>query len=276
VDERAIEAKEIWFSYRARPVLKEVSFVVDIGEIVGIIGPNGSGKTTLLKILSRTLAPDSGTVRVLNNDVGDMHARELAREVAVVPQSSTIAFPFRVTEVVLMGRNPYLGRLPFETKRDRRIAVEAMRLTDTRDLADRRVTELSGGELQRVIIARALAQHPRILLLDEPTAHLDLHHQIAVYDILARLNAERNLTIMVVSHDLNLAAIHCERLMLLSQGRIVASGSASEVITAENLERVYGVDVPVARSPITGMPMVVPVKREKGGREGTLASFPSP
>jgi len=262
-NEPAIEARELGFSYGNVPVLENVDLTVRIGDTVGIIGPNGSGKTTLLKILARTLAPQHGSVRVLNENLGDMAARDLAQQVAVVPQNSSIAFPFRVSEVVLMGRNPYLRGLPFERHTDRLIATEAMQVTDTFDLADRRVTELSGGELQRVIIARALTQQPRILLLDEPTAHLDLRHQIAVYDILARLNAEQSLTIVVVSHDLNLAAIHCRHLVLLSKGRVEAVGPPTEVITEQNLERVYEVDVAVTRSDATGIPFVLPVTREK-------------
>jgi len=271
VDELAIEARDIGFSYGTVPVLNDVSFTVETGEIVGIIGPNGSGKTTLLKILSRTLQPQCGSVHILGEDLREIHPRALARQVAVVPQSSSIAFPFRVSEIVLMGRNPYQGRLPFETRTDRRITADAMRATDTFDLADRRITELSGGEMQRVIIARALAQQPRILLLDEPTVHLDLHHQIAVYEILSQLNAEHNMTIVAVSHDLNLAAIHCRRLALLSHGEIVAGGTPGEVVTEENLDRVYGVDVPVTRSDVTGLPVVLPVSREKSGMGKTLS-----
>jgi len=270
VSRLAIEARDVGFSYGAAPVLNDVSFTVETGEIVGIIGPNGSGKTTLLKILSRTLQPQSGSVHILGEDLREIHPCAMARQVAVVPQSSSIAFPFRVSEIVLMGRNPYQGRLPFETRSDRRITADAMRATDTIDLADRRITELSGGEMQRVIIARALAQQPRILLLDEPTAHLDLHHQIAVYEILSQLNAEQNMTIVAVSHDLNLAAIHCRRLVLLSNGQIVAGGTPGEVVTEKNLDRVYGVDVPVTRSDITGSPMVLPVSREKSGTGKSL------
>ena len=270
MSELAIEARGIGFGYRTVPVLNDVSFTVETGEVVGIIGPNGSGKTTLLKILSRTLQPQCGSVRIFGENLFDMHPRALARQVAVVPQSSSIAFPFRVSEIVLMGRNPYQSRLPFETQTDRQAVLEALRATDTLDLADRRITELSGGEMQRVIIARALAQQPRIMLLDEPTAHLDLHHQIAVYGILAQLNAEQNMTIVVVSHDLNLAAIHCRRLALLSHGQIVADGSPAEVVTEENLENVYGVDVPVTRSEVTGLPLVLPVSRGKSSVGKTL------
>jgi len=261
--EAAVEAYGIEFKYGTVPVLDDVSFTAAAGEIVGIIGPNGSGKTTLLKILARTLVPKRGYVRILGRDVRELRTRDLARQVAVVPQSSTVTFPFRVSEIVLMGRNPYLSRMPFEAQTDRRIAADAMRATDTFDLADRRITELSGGELQRVIIARALTQQPNVLLLDEPTAHLDIRHQIGIYDILTRLNVEQGLTVVVVSHDLNLAGLYCRRLVLLSEGRTAARGSPDEVITEKNLDRVYGVDVPVARSDITGRPVVLPVSRGK-------------
>ena len=259
-EEPAVETQSVTFRYGDRPVLDGVTLKIAPTEILGVIGPNGSGKTTLLNVLSRTLRPERGRVRLFGRDMDSMSPREIAQTVAVVPQSSPVAFPFTVGEIVLMGRSPYQRGISFETAEDRRIAAAAMEATDTLDFANRRITELSGGETQRAIIARALAQQPRVLLLDEPTAHLDLHHQISIYEILARLNANHEMTVVVVSHDLNLAAVHCDRLVLFAHGSIAADGPPAEVITEDNINRIYGVNVPVIKPAVMTYPMVVPVR----------------
>ena len=199
-------------------MLNGISLAIDRGEIAGIIGPNGSGKTTLLKLLSKVLKQESGSIRLMGRDLASMKHKEIARIVGVVPQGTSIAFSFTVREVVLMGRSPHLGILQMEQEADLKIADNAMGLTDTLELADRNIDELSGGECQRVIIARALAQEPKIMLLDEPTSYLDINHQLEIFDLIKRLNKERDLTVVIVSHDLNMAAEYCDRLILLKDG----------------------------------------------------------
>jgi len=243
--------------YDERPVLRGVSFALAPGEFLGVIGPNGSGKSTLIKALTGLLPLRDGDVRLAGTPVAAYPPRELARRVAVVPQSSHPAFAFTVREVVEMGRHPYLGRFAVPGVEDREAVEEALALTDLLELRHRPVDQLSGGEFQRVTIARALAQRPRVLLLDEPTAHLDIGHQLAIFDLLARLHVERDLAVLCVSHDLNLAAEYCRRLLLLSTGTVYAEGSPTAVITQDNLLGVYGTLVRVAANPHSGQPIVL-------------------
>lgn len=244
-------------SYGSVEVLSGVTFSVTGGSFVGIIGPNGSGKSTLLRSVSRVLEPYEGAVMLNGNNIYSLTAREVAREMAVVPQETAVNFSFTVEEVVMMGRSPHLGRLQWEGKRDREIVARAMEYTNTSHLAGRPVTALSGGERQRVIIARALAQEPEIILLDEPTSHLDINHQLEILNLLQRLNREEKLTVISVFHDLNLAAQYCDKLVLLQEGRIFALGTPSEVLTAENIKKVYGTNVLVRQHVITGRPVVM-------------------
>jgi len=253
-----IEVQDIAFSYDGARVIDGVSFRVEDGEFVGVIGPNGSGKTTLLKLLSKVLHPDSGTIRIKGKEIARISNRELARIIAVVPQESNVLFPFTVREIVLMGRYPHLGALSFEHEKDFRIAEEMMRTTDVAQFAGRLITEVSGGEKQRVIVARALAQEPAAMLLDEPTAFLDIKHQIDVHELLKSLNEKRGMTIVCISHDLNLAARYCKRLILLDRGRVAADGTPREVLTPENIARVFGVNALVQQHPHTGAPVVMP------------------
>jgi iron complex transport system ATP-binding protein len=259
--EAAIEARGITFQYGAgAPVLAGVELRAETGEIAGVIGPNGSGKTTLINVLSCTLKPTGGAVLMFGRDAGTLQARERARLAAVVPQEARVAFPFTVLEIALMGRAPYLGRWQLEAAGDLEAAGEALRLTGMHELRERKYHELSGGEKQRVMVAKALAQRPRILLLDEPTAFLDLKHQVEIYELIRRLAREQGISVLAVSHDINLAAMYCDRLHVLEGGRIVASGAPAEVLEPALLQRVYGVAVGVARHPDRGgAPLIFPM-----------------
>src|SRR5574341_216555 len=248
---------------RARALtLEQLSFQVAEGEILGIVGPNGSGKSSLLKVLAGLLLPDSGTVLLGWQPIRQLSQQDIARLVAVVPQEYVQVFPFTVAETVLMGRFPHrkprfwsLG-LADDTEDDLICAHQAMIETDVLSLADRLVSDLSGGERQRVIIARALAQEPKILLLDEPTAFLDINHQIEICSLISRLRAERRLTVVLVSHDLNVASQHCDRVLMLKEGKLCRIGSPDDTIKPEVLRMVYGCEVVVDAHPQTGRPRV--------------------
>lgn len=248
--------------YGARTVLHDLSLGVGAGEIVGLIGPNGSGKSTLIRVASRGLSPAAGTVRIGDVDPYALPARRAARLVAVVPQDVAPAFAYTVLEVVLMGRSPYLSPWGGGSRDDWDIAREAMARTDVEHLADRTLDHLSGGERQRVVLAQALAQQAPLLLLDEPTTHLDLRHVIEVLSLVRRLAMSEATAVLAVFHDLNLAAAHCDRIYALSGGRIVGEGEPIEVITPELLRVVFGVDAEVFSSPTTGLPIVAPVSED--------------
>jgi len=252
----AIALKDVSFSYGARPALDGVTLFVERGSFVSLAGPNGSGKTTLLRLVSGYLKPRTGQIEVLGRDVRRMTRREAARAVAVVPQESSSIFPFTVEEIVLMGRFPHLGPYGFEGSRDIEAAREAMALTDTTDFASRYIEDLSGGERQRVIIARALAQGAEILLLDEPTAFLDIKHQIDIASLVKRLQREKGLTVVMASHDLNLAAAFSDSVLLLKHGKAFAQGTPREVLTERILSEAYGAGVIVGT--LGGQPFVAP------------------
>jgi len=255
-DASAIEARSLTCGYDGRDVLHELDLTVQHGAFVGVLGPNGSGKSTLLRALTGVLPLKGGHVALFGLPVRRAHRREIARRVGVVPQASAAPFEFTAREIVAMGRTPHIARLHGESDRDRLAIEGAMARTDTGDLGDRLISELSGGEAQRVIIARALAQEPELLLLDEPTAFLDLNHQIDVFELLRKLNRAGGLTVLCVSHDLNLASVYCDRLVLLDEGRIAADGSPSEVVTAQRIREVYGAEVLVDRETPSGRPRV--------------------
>ena len=258
-----LRLEKIGFKYAEDWTLKDISFDVLTGEFMGVLGPNGSGKTTLLKLIDGILRPREGGLWIDGQAVADMKRAALARLVAVVPQDSQMVFPFTVQEIVLMGRMPHLGQWRFEGERDFKIAREAMEMTDTWSLAARKMNALSGGERQRVLIARALAQQSRILLLDEPTAFLDIRHQIDFFDLIRRLNREQALTVIAVTHDINLASLYCDRVALLREGRLVEEGTPEQVIRPDVLHATYGDEVLVERHPTTGRPIVLPA----AGRE---------
>jgi iron complex transport system ATP-binding protein len=251
-----INLQQIGFRYDDDWVLRNISFEVQKGEFVGIIGPNGSGKTTLLKILDGILTPQEGELWIDETSCGKLTREHLAKMIAVVPQESVMIFPFTVQEIVLMGRAPHLGTWRFEGETDFRIAHQSMEMTDTLSLMNRVMNELSGGERQRVLIARALAQQPQIMLLDEPTAFLDIRHQIDFFDLIKTLNKNQTLTVIGVTHDINLASLYCDRMMLLRDGHIHCMGSPEEVITESNIKEVYEANVTVDKNPVTGQPRV--------------------
>lgn len=259
-DERAtLEAQQVTFSFNGTPVLDRVDLCLEPGRMVGVIGPNGAGKSTLVRLLSRLLVPASGSVRLNGHGLARWRPTELARVLAVVPQEPELPPAFTAWEMVLMGRTPYLGWMGRESGHDRAIVRQAMEETGVYHLAHRLVNQLSGGERQHVIVARALAQQPRVLLLDEPTAHLDINHQVETLSLIARLVRERELAALAIFHDLNLAAQYCDELMLLNSGRIEAHGTPAQVLTPALLKRVYETEVVVIPHPQNGLPTVLPV-----------------
>jgi iron complex transport system ATP-binding protein len=248
-------------SYGSVDVLKDVDFVVESGQFLGILGPNGSGKTTLLRSISRVLKPEKGAILIDAKNIYSMKTVDVAKQLAVVPQTTPLTFDFTALEVVLMGRNPHMPRFKMEGEKDLEIAKNSMELTHTWQFADRPVTELSGGERQRVIIARALTQEPHILLLDEPTTHLDISNQLEIMDLIKHLCETKKLVIVAVFHDFNLAARYCDSIILLKDGKIVAVGKSDATLTSENVKKVFSVDTIVKKHPITGQLHVIPISR---------------
>jgi iron complex transport system ATP-binding protein len=255
--------------YGAIKALENVTFSVEGGEFVGILGPNGSGKTTLLRTISRTLKPKVGTVFLNDMNIYDMKSMEVAKNLAVVPQETMTTFDFMALDVVLMGRNPHIERFGAETKEDLAVARSVMELTNTWHLADRRLNELSGGEKQLVIIARALAQEPKVLLLDEPTTHLDIGNQLQIMELLRKICKEKNLVVLAVFHDFNLATRYCDSGLLLSGKKIISMGPLSDVLTSENIKSVFHVDMIVKRHHITDTLYVVPISNIKPNIKGS-------
>lgn len=249
------------FSYGSQPVLCEVNLLVGQGEMMGIVGPNGSGKTTLLRILSGSLRPHAGEVRVMGQNLGEFSPKDRAKAVAVVSQSPTVPEGFTALEVVLMGRNPHLGVLQWEGRNDVEVALRIMELTDTTRFANRFLSSLSGGERQRVFIARALAQEAPLLLLDEPTANLDIGYQTGILDMLQAIRGEAKVTVIAAMHDLTLAAQYCDHMAVLHQGTIAAVGRPEEVLTPDLLSQAFGVDVSVIRHPLDQTPIVLPRRK---------------
>ena len=254
-----LEVKEVSFSLNGKKILQDIDFTLSSGDFLGIVGPNGAGKTTLLRLISGVVYPERGKILIEGKNIESLSYRRLALKIAMVPQNTFINFPFTVFDVVLMGRTPYLGRFERETERDLSKVKECMDLTGVWHLRERRVTEISGGELQRVIIAQALAQDTPVLLLDEPTSHLDINHELEIISIISRLNEEEGKAVILVSHDLNLAARYCRKLILLKEGRIFAKGEVEKVLTPENIRSVYHLNALVRKHPVTGFIYTVPV-----------------
>lgn len=253
--------------YGSRPVLENATFSVSRSELLGIVGPNGSGKSTLLRAMSRILPPKMGQILLQDEDLYKMRLAKVARRLAVVPQESGLDFPFTVEDIVMMGRIPHLKRFQKEGPHDREIVEQALALTDTRHLSQRLVTELSGGEKQRVLIARALAQEPQVLFLDEPTSFLDLNYQIEIMELLTRLRQQQGLTVVMVVHDLNLASQYCDKLLVLKDGVIHTAGPPEKVVTEETIKEVYGCDITVEYRHPGGRPMLFlqPANRQPRG-----------
>jgi iron complex transport system ATP-binding protein len=260
-----LRVDDVRFGYQARGraplVLDGVSLHVPRGGLVGIIGPNGAGKSTLLRLMSGARSPSSGRVWLEDQPLDRIARRELARRVAVVPQETHLAFDYTVLEMVLMGRHPHLGVFEVEGLADLAAAREALAATGTAHLEGRDFGTLSGGEKQRVIIAAALAQSSDILLLDEPTASLDLGYQLEIAALLRGLNRDRGITMVISTHDLNLAADMCRDLVLIRQGRVIAAGPTADVLTARHIQALYDVEADVQLHQAAGHLMVVPIRR---------------
>jgi iron complex transport system ATP-binding protein len=254
----ALELHSISAAYGPRTVLHNVSLAVADGEVLALAGPNGAGKSTLIRVLSGVLPASAGEVRLEGVDLLRLPPGQRARRVAVVPQMIHLPESYTVAEIVLMGRTPHLSLWAGESKHDCEVAWAAMSAVRVQDLSGRQVGELSGGEQQRVVLARALAQEPRVLLLDEPTAHLDLKHQVGVLELVRALAQERELAVLMTLHDLNQASLYANRVALMRLGEIVAQGTAREVFTSERLSQVYGVPVAVSQHPGRDVPIVLP------------------
>jgi ABC-type cobalamin/Fe3+-siderophores transport system ATPase subunit len=241
--------------------LREVTIDVPRGSLTGLLGPNGCGKTTLLRLLAGILTPQSGTVTLGERRLADLSRREIARHIAVVPQETHPAFDYTVMEMVLMGRHPHLGAFELEGPYDVKLAYDALAATGTDHLANRAYMTLSGGEKQRVVIASALTQASDVLLLDEPTASLDLGYQLDVASLLSQLNGERGVTMLLATHDLNLAASVCDRMVLMREGRVAAQGPTADVLTAAHVRDIYGVIADVRHHDRAGHLTVTPVSK---------------
>lgn len=268
-----IVVRDVWKAYDGRDVLRGVSLEVPAGSCVAVIGPNGAGKSTLLRVLSGVDEPDRGSVWVDGRPVRAYRRRELARLMAVLPQETAAPFPFTVRELVAMGRHPYLRPLRGETAHDRAVVARVLDELKLRHLADVPVDRLSGGQRQRVALARVMAQEPRVLLLDEPTTHLDIAHQVHLLDRVRRWQRQDGLTVVMVLHDLNLAALYADEVVLLVEGRVVARGRPEEVLAEPTLAAVYGMRPLVVRHPECGAPQVLvrpaqeaEAEEEAGGR----------
>ncbi len=272
----ALEARGLTFAWNGQPVVRGVSLAAGHGEVLGILGPNGAGKSTLLRLLAGGLRPGSGEVHLMSAPIQSLPHAERAKRVAFVPQESRPVFDLPVMSLVLLGRAPHLGLLGVEGPRDREIAREALAFTDTDALAERPFSRLSSGEKQRVMLARALAQQTPVVLLDEPTAFLDLGHQHQTYELLSRLRRERGVTLVIASHDLNLAARHCDRLILMTGGAVVAEGEPASVLTPDRIARTYGVAARVAHdadaglvvTPLGSLPRPAPFESQDPKQQG--------
>jgi iron complex transport system ATP-binding protein len=261
-----LEVDDVAVSLGGVEVLTGVSAAVDRGRFVGLVGPNGAGKTTLLRTVNGVLSPDAGAVRVADERVRGLSAAEAGRLVATVPQDTSLSFEFDVRDVVAMGRNPYQSRLSTADEADREAVERAMERTDVARFADRSIGSVSGGERQRVVLARALAQDAPLLLLDEPTASLDVNHQVRTLELVADLVAEGK-TVVAAIHDLNLAAHYCDELVLLSDGRVLAGGEPGDVLTEDHLADAFDTRAAVTRHPVTGSTYVTALPERETARD---------
>ncbi len=258
--------------YGSTKILSDINLEVKPGDFVGILGPNGSGKTTLLRSISRVLKPHGGSILIDKDEIYRLKPIDVAKKMAVVPQDNSVGFNFSVIDVVLMGRNPHLGQFQMESPKDVEIARRAMELTNTWSLANRSIQELSGGERQRVIIARALAQEPKILLLDEPMNNLDIINQLEIMDLVKGLCAKNDLAVVAVIHDLNMAARYCNIVLMLKAGTVFAVGEVGKVLTSENIHCVFSVDAIVRNNFVTNSLYVIPLSPKKVSAEKKCTS----
>jgi iron complex transport system ATP-binding protein len=252
---KAIESKGISFSYNATETIKEVSVSLEQQEFVGIIGPNGAGKSTLLRILCGILKPAKGDILIFNKNMRELIQRTIAQNIAFVPQETYFTLNFSVEDIVLMGRFPYLRAFQRETNEDLAATEHALIFAHVEEFRKRPINSLSSGERQRVVLARALAQQPKILLLDEPTSHLDLHHQYAIMELLKKLNSEGT-SIIIVNHDLNLASLYCQRLILIHKGAVYSEGSPESLLNENTLKSVYKTEVKIVKHPDRKVPQI--------------------
>jgi iron complex transport system ATP-binding protein len=254
--EPILKISNIGFRYGDKQVIDNVCLDVYPGEIIGILGPNGSGKSTLLRLMDGVLTPQRGEIEINGRPYCRLNRKELAREVAMVSQEHHFRFSFSCIEVVMMGRFPHLKAMQFENKNDLAVAMDALMATHASEFAERSIHELSGGERQRVLISRALAQEPRIMLLDEPTSFLDLKFKREIFRLVSSLSREKGLAVVIVSHDIDLVSQYCNRIILLKHGSVYKSGAPESVITSANIEDVYECPVLVDQNPLSGRPRV--------------------
>lgn len=256
---------DLSFRFGSKEVLKNINMNIKPGAFISIIGPNGSGKSTFLKIISTYLKPQKGIILLGSEEISKLSRKETSKKISVVPQNTSLEFDFKVKDIVMMGRHPYIDRLRGETVDDIRIVEKAMLYTNIMMLSDRMFNELSGGEKQRVILAQALAQEPKILLLDEPVSHLDLQHQVEILDLIKKMSISEALTVIAVLHDLNMASVYSDYIVMLKEGSILYEGEPEIVLNHKNIAKVFNIDVYINDNPMTGKPYIY-----------TLSSIPKP
>lgn len=257
----ALMVEDIEFKYGKDPIIKDMSFNIKKGEFISIIGPNGSGKSTLLKTLNHIYTPQKGDIYLCGQNIKKFKRREIAKKMSLVPQETNINYAFTVKDIVSMGRHPYKGRFERENLEDKTIVDDALKLTSTYHLRDKFINEISGGEKQRVIISKALAQNSSIILLDEPTSSLDINHQVEVLNLLKKLNRDKKTTIIIVLHDINLAARYSDRIIFLDDGKIISKGTPEEVITEKNIKTAYDMDIYLEMNKHTNSPYLIPIAK---------------
>lgn len=256
----AIDVRNLEFGYKDNLVIKDISFNIKSGSFVSIIGPNGSGKSTLLKTINNLYKANSGSISLYGKDILSYKKRDIAKKIALVPQDTNIEYDFTVEDIVMMGRHPYKKRFDSDVETDHKIVKESLELTNTLSLKDRAINEISGGERQRAIIARALAQKPSVILLDEPTSNLDINHQMDILNLLKKLNEENGLTVVLVIHDINLASRYSDEIILLHKGEILGKGTPEEVITVNNMEEAYNMTVAIEKNKYTDTIHLTPIE----------------